>query len=178
MTENLENRIEELERHVQKLQAREGVIAGFNKYLYSIDTGFIDDILDAFSEDAVLDVLNFPPDGVDMHFNGRGEIAPLYERYRSRGLMIGGGHNATNISIVIDEGAVTASLSAYFTTTRPAGVQGGRYEGFLHLEDDGKWRITKLSIISAWGWKAETVKISDPVEAERSFFGGKPASSI
>ena len=176
MTENLEARIEALERELLRLQARESVLVAFNQYLYGIDTGFIDDILDAFAEEAILDVLNFPPDGVDMHFNGREEMAPLYERYRSSESMISGGHTTSNIAIVVDTDATTASLSAYFTTTRPSGVQGGRYEGFLQLENDSKWRFTKLAIISAWGWKAETNKISDPVNAERSFFGGRPAS--
>jgi len=176
MTENLEARIESLEQELRRLQAREGVLVAFNQYLYGIDTGFIDDILDAFAEEAILDVLNFPPDGIDMHFKGRAEMASLYERYRSSESMISGGHTTSNIAIVVDVDASTASLSAYFTTTRPSGVQGGRYEGFLQLENDNKWRFTKLAIISAWGWKAETNTISDPVNADRSFFGGKPAS--
>ncbi len=176
MAEGLEERVEALEREIRRLQAREGVLIAFNKYLYGIDTGFIDDILDAFTEEAILDVLNFPPDGVDMHFNGRQEMAPLYERYRSRESVISGGHTTSNIAIVVDGEAVSASITAYFTTTRSVGVQGGRYEGFLALEDDGQWRFTKLAIISAWGWTTDTVKLSDPVNADRSLFGGKPAS--
>ena len=77
---------------------------------------------------------------------------------------------------MVDETASTATLSAYFTTTRPVGVQGGRYEGHLQLEKDGRWRFTELSIISAWGWKADVEKISDPVNADRSRFGGRPAA--
>ena len=176
MSDDLENRVEALEAEVRSLRAREGIIHTFNQYLYGADTGYEEDILDTFAEDAVLDVLNFPPDGKDMHFEGREAIAPLYERYRSKRSIIAGGHTTSNISIVVDETASTAMLSAYFTTTRSVGVQGGRYEGHLLLEDDGRWRFKELSIISAWGWKAEVEKISDPVNADRSRFGGRPAA--
>ena len=74
MTAELERRIDQLEGEVQRLRAREEAIAAFNQYLYGIDTGFIPEILDSFSEDAVLDVINFPPDGVDMHFEGRDQM--------------------------------------------------------------------------------------------------------
>ena len=59
MTDELEQRITQLEREVRQLRAKEGAIAAFNQYLYGIDTGFIPDILDAFSENAILDVINF-----------------------------------------------------------------------------------------------------------------------
>tara|TARA_Y100000994_G_scaffold192148_1_gene161383 strand:- start:1227 stop:1757 length:531 start_codon:yes stop_codon:yes gene_type:complete len=176
MTDELEQRITQLEREVRQLRAKEGAIAAFNQYLYGIDTGFIPDILDAFSENAILDVINFPPDGVDMHFEGRSEMEPLYQRYQSRSGIISGGHNATNISLIVDDDSKKASLTSYFTTTRPGGIQGGRYEGFLSYEDDGKWRFSQLAIISAWGWTAETQKLSDSVNADRSLFGGKSAS--
>ena len=176
MSGDLENRIQALEAEVQRLRAREEIIHTFNQYLYGADTGYEEDILDTFSESAVLDVLNFPPDGKDMHFEGKEAIAPLYERYRSKRSIIAGGHTTSNISIVVDETASTATLSAYFTTTRPVGVQGGRYEGHLQFEEDGRWRFTELSIISAWGWKAEVEKLSDPVNADRSRFGGRPAA--
>ena len=176
MTAELERRIDQLEGEVQRLRAREEAIAAFNQYLYGIDTGFIPEILDSFSEDAVLDVINFPPDGVDMHFEGRDQMEPLYQRYLARSGIISGGHNATNISLVIHDEAQTASLTAYFTTTRPGGIQGGRYEGFLARERDEKWRFTKLAIISAWGWTTNTEKLSDSVASDRSLFGGKPAT--
>ena len=177
MSNELEQRITQLENEVRRLRAKEDALATFNQYLYGIDTGFIPDILNAFSANATLDVLNFPPDGVDMHFEGRSEMEPLYQRYQSRSGIISGGHNATNISLVVKESCESASLTSYFTTTRPGGIQGGRYEGFLSLEDDGKWRFSKLAIISAWGWTAETKKLSDSVTIDRSLFGGKSASS-
>ena len=122
MTDELEQRITQLEREVRQLRAKEGAIAAFNQYLYGIDTGLIPDILDAFSENAILDVINFPPDGVDMHFKGRSEMEPLYQRYQSRSGIISGGHNATNISLIIDDDCKKASLTSYFTTTRPGGI--------------------------------------------------------
>ena len=63
MSGDLENRIQALEAEVQRLRAREEIIHTFNQYLYGADTGYEEDILDTFSESAVLDVLNFPPDG-------------------------------------------------------------------------------------------------------------------
>ena len=176
MSGDLEDRLAALEDEVKRLRAREGIMNTFNQYLYGADTGFEEDILDTYSEDAILDVLNFPPDGVDMHFEGREAIAPLYERYRSRRSLIAGGHTTSNISIVVDESASTATLSAYFTTTRAVGVQGGRYEGLLQLEDDGRWRFKELSIISAWGWTTDVETVSDPVDAGRSRFGGRSAA--
>ena len=48
MTDELEQRITQLEREVRQLRAKEGAIAAFNQYLYGIDTGFIPDILEYF----------------------------------------------------------------------------------------------------------------------------------
>lgn len=176
MFDELKERIDALEQEVARLRARERVTATFNRYLYSLDTGYGDDIVDCFAEDAVLDVLNFPPDGVDMHFEGRDAMRPLYEPYGSREKLIAGGHTSSNIAITVDDVAATASLTAYFTTTSNRGVQGGRYEGTLHLEPDGLWRFTTLAIISAWGFRpAEAAPVSDPVPVERSAFAGKPA---
>ena len=176
MFDELKDRIDALEQEVARLRAREAVTATFNRYLYSLDTGYGDDILDCFADDAVLDVLNFPPDGVDMHFEGRDAMRPLYEPYGSREKLIAGGHTSSNIAIVVDEAAARASLTAYFTTTSNRGVQGGRYEGTLHLEPDGVWRFTTLAIISAWGFRpSEAAPVSEAVPVERSAFAGKPA---
>jgi hypothetical protein len=45
----------------------------------------------------------------------------------------------------------------------------------LALESDKKWRFSKLAIISSWGWKTDTAKLSDSVTIDRSLFGGKSA---
>ena len=141
MTDELEQRITQLEREVRQLRAKEGAIAAFNQYLYGIDTGFIPDILDAFSENAILDVINFPPDGVDMHFEGRSEMEPLYQRYQSRSGIISGGHNATNISLIIDDDCKKASLTSYFTTK---GL--GEYKG----EDTRVFYPMKMTVSGAF----------------------------
>lgn len=176
--EVLLRRIANLEAEVGRLRAKEQVLATFNQYLYSLDTAFGPRLMDTYSETCVLDVINFPPDGVDMHFEGREAMEPLYKPYGEAESLITGGHNATNVAIVISDDATEATVSAYFTTTRPKGVQGGRYEGTMRLEDDGVWRWIDLAIISAWGWTAETNQISDPVPVERSRFGGHPASDV
>lgn len=176
--EVLLRRIANLESEVARLRAKEEVLATFNQYLYSLDTGFGPRIMDTYSEDCVLDVLNFPPDGVDMHFEGREEIAPLYAPYGERESMISGGHNATNIAVVVNDDASEATVSSYFNTTTPRGIQGGRYEGAMRRDADSKWRWIDLAIISAWGWKAEVETISEPVPIARSRFGGHPASDV
>ena len=170
-----QDRIAALEAEVARLRAKEDILATFNQYLYSLDTGFADLILDAYATDAVLDVINFPPDGVDMHFEGREAMAPLYAPYGERTPMIAGGHNATNVAVVVNDGASSAQVSAYFTTTRQAGIQGGRYEGTMQPSADGRWRWTDLAIISAWGWSTDAERISESVPITRSRFNGHEA---
>ena len=175
---DLEARVAALEAEVARLRAREAVTAAFNQYLYSLDTAFGDSLLDVYAEDCVLDVLNFPPDGVDMHFEGRDAMRPLYEPYGSRESLIAGGHTSSNIAIDVGDDATTASITAYFTTTGNRGVQGGRYEGTMRLEDDGKWRFATLAIISAWGFRPnDATEVSVSVPIERSVFGGREATS-
>jgi ketosteroid isomerase-like protein len=160
--------LEALRARVARLEAKEEVLSAFNQYLYGIDTGFKEDILDIFAEDAVLDVPNFPPRNEDLHFEGRDELAPLYAMYSRRPPHIGGGHHTANIAINVRPDLTHADLSSYFMTSGQSGVQGGRYEGVMRKEADGKWRWETLTITSAWGFRAEHFDtISEPVSADK-----------
>jgi opacity protein-like surface antigen len=87
----------ELRARVARLEAKEEVLSTFNQYLYGLDTGFGEDILDSFAEDAILDVPNFG--GEDLHFEGRDAIAPLYASYGEGEPRVGGGHHTANIAV-------------------------------------------------------------------------------
>ena len=167
-----------LEQRVARLEAKEAVLSAFNRYLYCLDTGFGDDIVDCYTDDAVLDVPNFPDaGGKDLHFEGRAEIAPLYAPYGERPKGIRGGHHSANIAIDVAPDLSRADVTAYFMTGTANGVQGGRYEGVMRQENDGVWRWQTLSITSAWGWKAKEFEtVSEPVGLEYSPFGGRHAA--
>ena len=170
--------LQALQARVARLEAKEAVLSAFNRYLYCLDTGFGDDIVDCYTEDAVLDVPNFPgADGQDLHFEGRAEIAPLYAPYAQGPKGVRGGHHSANIAINIAHDLQSADVTAYFMTSTANGVQGGRYEGVMRHDTDGQWRWGTLSITSAWGWKAKDVEtVSEPVGLEYSPFGGRHAA--
>jgi len=174
----MSDEIEELTARIARLEAKEEVMSAFNRYLYGLDTGFGEDIVDSFCEDAVLDVPNFPgAGGDDLHFEGRAALAELYEPYGSRGLRVSGGHHSSNIAVNVHADLSRADLSSYFMTSTATGVQGGRYEGVMRREPDGKWRWETLSITSAWGWQvAEVTTVSEPVSVDYSPWGGRHAA--
>lgn len=176
----MKENIEALTARVARLEAKEAILSTLNKYLYSLDTGFGDDIIDCYTEDAVLDVPNFPPaGGNDLHFEGREEIAPLYAPYADREPRIGGGHHTANIAINVAQDLQSAEISTYFMTGTRNGVQGGRYEGSMRYESDGQWRWQKLSITSAWGFTATEYEIvSEPVGLQYSPFGGRHVAYV
>jgi hypothetical protein len=172
--------IEILTARIARLEAKEAVLSTLNKYVYHMDTGFGDEILDCYTEDAVLDVPNFPgADGNDLHFEGRAEIAPLYAPYGEREPSIGSGHHTANIAVNVDPASDRAEVSAYFMTGTKNGVQGGRYEGFMRKESDGQWRWEKLAITSSWGWTATQYEtVSESVGLQHSPFGGHPVAYV
>ena len=115
--------------------------------------------------------------GQDLHFEGRAEIEPLYAPYGNGPKGIRGGHHSANLAINVALDLRTADVGAYFMTTTPNGVQGGRNEGTMHHCPDGQWRWHRLAITSAWGWKArEFDTVSEPVGLEYSPFGGRHAA--
>ena len=141
----------ELKARVERLEAKEAVLDTFNQYLYSLDTGFGPDILDTFAEDAILDVPNFPGQNhEDLHFEGRDAIAPLYANYDRDEPRIGGGHHTANIAVNVHPDLTRADVSAYFMTPGGGGAGGGRYEGVMRKDTDGKWRWETFSITSGW----------------------------
>ncbi|MBT4162210.1 MAG: SnoaL-like domain-containing protein, partial [Gammaproteobacteria bacterium] len=74
----MSSELESLKKRIDRLEAKEAVLSAFNRYLYCLDTGFGDDLIDCFTDDAVLDVPNFPgAGGDDLHFEGREQISPL-----------------------------------------------------------------------------------------------------
>ncbi|MGI9328798.1 MAG: nuclear transport factor 2 family protein [Pseudomonadales bacterium] len=167
-----------IKHRLARLEAKEAILSAFNRYLYSLDTGFGDDILDCYTEDAVLEVPNFPgAAGQDLHFEGRSEIAPLYAPYAERESQIGGGHHSANVAINVANNLKTAQVSAYFMTSTANGVQGGRYEGVMCVGADTVWRWHTLSIISAWGWTATNYEtVSQPVALSYSPMSGRHAA--
>ena len=172
------NELQALQARVARLEAKEAVLSAFNRYLYCLDTGFGDDIVDCYTDDAILDVPNFPgAGGQDLHFEGRAEIAPLYAPYSEGPKGIRGGHHSANIAVNVTHDLHRADVTAYFMTSTENGVQGGRYEGTMRHEDDGQWRWQQLSITSARGWKANDYEtVSEPVGLEYSSFGGRHAA--
>ena len=116
----MSNELEALEARVARLEAKEAVLSTLNRYLYSLDTGFGDDIIDCYTEDAVLDVPNFPDaGGKDLHFEGRAEIAPLYAPYGEREPGIGGGHHTATALLSIGTAGVIGAAIYYFFFMRP-----------------------------------------------------------
>lgn len=158
--------LDRLKARVARLEAKEEVLSNFNQYLYSMDTGYGDDILTTFCTDAVLDVPNFPgAKGDDLHFEGRDKIASLYKPYNHEP-RIGGGHHTANMAVNVHPDLKLTDVSAYFMTSGQGGVQGGRYEGMMRKESEGKWCWQTLTITSAWGFSAKDfTTVSKPVSA-------------
>lgn len=167
--------IDTLTKRIDRLEAKEAVLSAFNRYLYSLDTGFGDEIIDCYTEDAVLDVPNFPgAGGDDLHFEGKTAIAPLYAPYGEREPRINGGHHSANIAINVSADSQRAEVSAYFMTSMEKGVQGGRYEGVMVKCEDAVWRWQTVAITSAWGWSVDTAQTTtEAVDLRYSPFGGR-----
>jgi hypothetical protein len=164
----------DLRARVARLEAKEMVLSTFNQYLYGLDTGFGEDILDSYTEDAILDVPNFG--GEDLHFEGRDAIAPLYASYGEGEPRVGGGHHTANIAVNVHLDLTRADVSSYFMTPGGSGVGGGRYEGVMRLDADGKWRWETLTITSSFGFRAEHAeRTTESVSVDYSPFGGHHA---
>ncbi len=165
------------------LEAKEAVRGVFNRYLYSLDVGYPDELVQGvFTADAVLEVVNFPPGTMqDLLLTGHDEILPLYTDHTRVAPAIQGGHHAANVAIEVAPDATTGWLSAYFLTAGGGGgyAQGGQYQGEAIPCDDGLWRFRRFRIISGWGWrvaKEAATGTTDAIPAERAWWGGRPAA--
>ena len=106
-----------------------------------METGFGPDILNCYTQEAVLDVLNFPlANGRDLPFEGKDQLAPLHACYGRDGPGIGGGHHTSSIAVNVEPEIQPAEVRAYFMTTTLDGIEGGLYEGVMRPETEGKWR--------------------------------------
>ena len=133
--------VKALQSRLAGLEAKEAVLSTLNRYLYGMGTGFGPDILNCYTQEAVLDVLNFPlANGSDLPFEGKDQLAPLHACYGKDGPRIGGGHHTANIAVKVEPEIQPAEVRAYFMTTTLDGIQGGRYEGVIRAETEGKWR--------------------------------------
>ena len=172
--------LDDLRRRVERLEAKEAVLATFNEYLYCLDIGYPGQLVErVFLPEAVLEVINFPPGSMDdLRFEGRDGILPLYDEHTVGEPLLAGGHHAVNIGINVAPDLSGAELSAYFLTagpTRPS-VQGGMYQVIMRPVDRGAvWQVERMKIISSWGWRAtETERITHHVPATRADREGRP----
>lgn len=166
----------DLRARVARLEAERAAISTFNEYLYNMDIGYTDAILDVFTEDALLEVINFPPGTMkDLEFRGREAMRELYGPHSSAEPTLSGGHHAANVQVNVAPDASSAELSAYFFTSGGhGGAGGGMYQATLRPDGD-KWRIARYRIISNWGWTPkEWEKRTEALPADKARRGGKP----
>jgi hypothetical protein len=160
-----------VEARLTRLEAAEAVRSALARYVYLMDGGFVDELLDVFTDDAEFVAANEPPGtgGTVVH-RGRDDIGGHY-----RALPFGWfRHHTTNTSIDVSADATEAQVSSYFLTSFPGGVQGGLYEGTFQHDTDGTWRIRNWNITSSWGWGGEPGFHYFEQAADRTVRGGKP----
>jgi SnoaL-like domain len=166
-----------LEARIARLEATEAVRRTFNRYLYFLDGGKVDDLLEVFATDAVMEAMNYPPGtGGTLKFETRENIAAIF-----RPLKPGPGrHNSANTSIAVADDARSATLTSYFVTSMPNGIQGGFYEGTLRATTDdpaGPWEIVQWRVSSQWGWRVsgDPATYAEPLDAF-TLGDGRPAA--
>ncbi len=165
MVDSIVAELADLRVRVQRCEAIEACRGRFNEYLYYLDGGHLQDLIDLFADEARLELMNFPPGtGNDLHYTGRDEIRELYAAFVGEGAR----HHSANVSVALSEASDRAEMIAYFHTTLEYGLTGGIYE--LQLEDrSATWRITRMRISSTWGW---AIPHSDPPYLKEPFGAG------
>jgi hypothetical protein len=166
---------DDLSIRVARLEAESAVRRLLHRYLHGIDVAATAELLELFTDDAVVELRNFPPgSGKDRDLVGRDAINAVYS------LLTAGTHrhHAANTSIVVADDAMSAELSSYLLTTRDHNLSGGMYEGTAVRDaHDGRWRFSHWRVSSSWGWRV-TGQDEPPylkeLLAERALRGGWP----
>jgi hypothetical protein len=161
----MSNELEELKARLARLEAKEACVSKFNEYLFSADGERPDEVLNVFTPDAELELVNFPPgSGQNMKFHGRGEIEPVYSSMAG----IRHRHHTANVSVNVQKDGASADLSAYLFTVLNHILTGGIYEAKFK-QTDGAWFISYMRITSTWGW---TVPDDMPPFLDEAFGAG------
>jgi hypothetical protein len=165
MANSMMDELAELRGRVERCEAIETCRCRFNEYLYYLDAGHLDDLVDLFSDDIRLELRNFPPGtGKDIEYTGLDEVRKLYAAFAGEGAR----HHSSNVSVVLSDAANQAEVTAYFHTSIEYALTGGIYE--LRLEPrPSTWHITWMRISSTWGW---AVPHTDPPFLSEAFGAG------
>ena len=165
MGDSMVGELADLRARVQRCEAIEACRGRFNEYLYYLDGGHLEDLIDLFADGIRLELMNFPPGtGNDLRYTGRDEIRSLYAAFVGEGAR----HHSANVSIVPSEALDRVEMIAYFHTALEYGLTGGIYE--LQLEPRlATWHITRMRISSTWGW---AIPHSDPPYLKEPFGAG------
>jgi hypothetical protein len=175
MTDSALDELANLRARVERIEAVEACRGRFNAYLYYLDAGHLDDLLDLFADDARLELQNFPPGtGGNLHYTGPDEIRGLYAAFVGEGAR----HHSANVSVVPSEALDRVEMTAYFQTAIEYTLTGGIYELQLQPRLD-TWQISRMRISSTWGW---AVPHTDPPFLKEPFStgtlrGGRPPSA-
>ena len=165
--------LSELKARLDRLEATEACRCTFYEYIHYLDAGLHPELLEVFAPEALLEVMNFPPNsGEDLRFSGRSEIATMYAGVS----MMTTRHYSANVSVNVNADASRADLSAYFLAVMTYGLMGGIYELAL-APVEGVWRIESMRISSTTGWMVQQEAppfLANPL-ATGTLRGGRPA---
>jgi hypothetical protein len=165
MTDSTLDEVTDLRRRVERIEAMEACRGRFNAYLYHLDGGHLDDLLELFADDARLELQNFPPGtGGNLLYTGPDEIRGLYAAFVGEGAR----HHSANVSVVPSEALDRVEVTAYFHTAIEYALTGGIYELQLRPRHSA-WQISHMRISSTWGW---AIPHSDPPFLKEPFGAG------
>jgi hypothetical protein len=165
MTNTASDDMPDLRRRIERIEAVEACRDRFNSYLYSLDAGHLEELLDLFADEARLELKNFPPGtGGELVYSGPDEIRGLYTSFVGEGAR----HHSANVSVAPSDDLGRVEMTAYFHTSLEYALTGGIYE--LQLQPrSGEWQVTRMGISSTWGWG---VPHTDPPFLKEPFGAG------